>query len=35
MCNLMAKLGVHSMLEAVAVTREDPAWLRQDGRASL
>jgi DNA-binding NarL/FixJ family response regulator len=35
MCNLMGKLGVHSMLEAVALTREDPAWLDEDGHASF
>jgi DNA-binding NarL/FixJ family response regulator len=32
--NLMAKLGVHSMLEAVALTRDDAAWLYEDGTAS-
>lgn len=29
--NLMAKLGVHSMLEAVALASDDPAWLYEDG----
>ena len=28
--NLMAKLGVHSMLEAVAITRDDTGWLYED-----
>ena len=32
--NLMAKLGVHSMLEAVALTRDDAGWLYEDGGAS-
>jgi DNA-binding NarL/FixJ family response regulator len=31
MQNLMAKLGVHSMLEAVALTRDDAGWLYEDG----
>lgn len=31
MQNLMAKLGVHSMLEAVALTRGDTGWLYEDG----
>ncbi len=31
MQNLMAKLGVHSMLEAVALTRGDTGWLHKDG----
>lgn len=35
MRNLMAKLGVHSMLEAVALTREDAAWLDEEGSASF
>lgn len=34
MQNLMAKLGVHSMLEAVAVTRDDAGRLYEDGSAS-
>jgi DNA-binding NarL/FixJ family response regulator len=29
--NLMAKLGVHSALEAVALTRDYAAWLTEDG----
>ena len=29
--NLMAKLGVHSMLEAVALTRDNAGWLYEDG----
>jgi DNA-binding NarL/FixJ family response regulator len=29
--NLTAKLGVHSMLEAVALTRDDAGWLYEDG----
>lgn len=32
--NLMAKLGVHSMLEAVALTRNDPDWIQGDGGIS-
>jgi DNA-binding NarL/FixJ family response regulator len=32
--NLMAKLGVHSMLEAVALTRDDAGWLYEDSSAS-
>jgi DNA-binding NarL/FixJ family response regulator len=32
--NLMAKLGVHSMLEAVALTRDDASWLYEDGGTS-
>jgi DNA-binding NarL/FixJ family response regulator len=32
--NLMAKLGVHSMLEAVALTRNDADWLSEDGGTS-
>jgi DNA-binding NarL/FixJ family response regulator len=32
--NLMAKLGVHSMLEAVALARGDADWLYEDGRTS-
>ena len=32
--NLMAKLGVHSMLEAVALTRDDADWLYEDGDTS-
>ena len=32
--NLMAKLGVHSMLEAVALTRDDRGLLYEDGRIS-
>ena len=32
--NLMAKLGVHSMLEAVALTRDDAGWLYEDGGIS-
>ena len=31
MRNIMAKLGVHSMLEAVALTRDDAGWLYEDG----
>ena len=34
MRNLMAKLGVHSMLEAVALTRDDAGWLYEDGSIS-
>ena len=34
MRNLMAKLGVHSMLEAVALTRDDAGSALQDGGAS-
>lgn len=34
MQNLMAKLGVHSMLEAVAVTRDDAGWMYEDGSTS-
>jgi DNA-binding NarL/FixJ family response regulator len=30
MRNLMAKLGVHSMLEAVALTRDNASWLDED-----
>ena len=30
MQNLMAKLGVHSTLEAVALTRDQAAWIRPD-----
>jgi len=30
MQNLMAKLGVHSALEAVALTRDQAAWIRPD-----
>lgn len=30
MRNLMAKLGVHSMVEAVALTRNDADWLDED-----
>jgi DNA-binding NarL/FixJ family response regulator len=33
--NLMAKLGVHSMLEAVALTRDDAGWLYEDGGTSF
>jgi two-component system NarL family response regulator len=32
--NLMAKLGVHSMLEAVALTRDDGGLLYEDGSTS-
>jgi DNA-binding NarL/FixJ family response regulator len=32
--NLMAKLGVHSMLEAVALTRDDAGWLEDNSSAS-
>jgi DNA-binding NarL/FixJ family response regulator len=32
--NLMAKLGVHSMLEAVALTRDDAGCLYEDGGTS-
>jgi two-component system NarL family response regulator len=32
--NLMAKLGVHSMLEAVALTRDDAGWLYEDSSVS-
>ena len=32
--NLMAKLGVHSMVEAVALTRDDSGWLYEDDSAS-
>jgi DNA-binding NarL/FixJ family response regulator len=32
--NLMTKLGVHSMLEAVALTRDDARWLYEDSSAS-
>ena len=32
--NLMAKLGVHSMLEAVALTRDDAGWLYEGSSAS-
>ncbi|HEX6449533.1 MAG TPA: response regulator transcription factor [Trebonia sp.] len=32
--NLMAKLGVHSMLEAVAITRDDAGGLYEDGTSS-
>jgi DNA-binding NarL/FixJ family response regulator len=32
--NLMAKLGVHSMLEAVALTRSNPDWIHEDGGVS-
>jgi DNA-binding NarL/FixJ family response regulator len=31
MQNLMAKLGVHSMLEAVALTRDNPDLIHEDG----
>jgi len=31
MQNLMAKLGVHSALEAVALTRDDAGWPTEDG----
>lgn len=34
MRNLMAKLGVHSMVEAVALTRDDAGRLYTDGSAS-
>lgn len=34
MRNLMAKLGVHSMVEAVALTRDDAGWLYEDSSAS-
>lgn len=34
MRNLMAKLGVHSMLEAVALTRDNTNWLSGDGGIS-
>jgi DNA-binding NarL/FixJ family response regulator len=34
MRNLMAKLGVHSMLEAVALTRDNAGWLYEDGGIS-
>ena len=34
MRNLMAKLGVHSMLEAVALTRDNASWLDEDGGTS-
>ena len=34
MRNLMAKLGVHSMLEAVALTRDNASWLYGDGGIS-
>jgi DNA-binding NarL/FixJ family response regulator len=32
--NLMAKLGVHSALEAVALTRDNVGWLHEDGGIS-
>jgi DNA-binding NarL/FixJ family response regulator len=32
--NLMAKLGVHSTVEAVALTRDDPDWLHGDNDTS-
>lgn len=32
--NLMAKLGVHSMVEAVALTRNNPGWMLKDGDMS-
>jgi two-component system NarL family response regulator len=32
--NLMAKLGVHSMLEAVALTRDDADWLYEESSTS-
>ena len=32
--NLMAKLGVHSMLEAVALTRDDADWLYEGSSTS-
>jgi DNA-binding NarL/FixJ family response regulator len=32
--NLMAKLGVHSMLEAVALTRDNAGWLYEDSGTS-
>lgn len=32
--NLMAKLGVHSILEAVALTRDDAGWLCEDSSTS-
>jgi DNA-binding NarL/FixJ family response regulator len=34
MRNIMAKLGVHSMVEAVALTRDDAGWLYEDGSTS-
>jgi hypothetical protein len=34
MQNLMAKLGAHSMLEAVALTRNNPDWIHEDGGIS-
>jgi DNA-binding NarL/FixJ family response regulator len=34
MRNLMAKLGAHSMLEAVALTRDNPDWIHEDGGIS-
>ena len=34
MRNLTAKLGVHSMLEAVALTRDNTGWLHGDGGMS-
>ena len=34
MRNLMVKLGVHSMLEAVALTRDNVVWLYGDGDMS-
>lgn len=32
--NLMAKLGVHSIVEAVALTRDNPDWLHGDNDTS-
>ena len=32
--NLMAKLGVHSMLEAVVLTRDAGGWLYEEGSTS-
>jgi DNA-binding NarL/FixJ family response regulator len=34
MRNIMAKLGVHSMVEAVALTRDDAGWLYEDSSTS-
>jgi DNA-binding CsgD family transcriptional regulator len=32
--NIMAKLGVHSTVEAVALTRDNPNWLHGDNDTS-
>ena len=34
MRNIMAKLGVHSMVEVVALTRDDTGWLYEDRSTS-